>query len=559
MNPIEQYRSGTGPIPGSYLQWRLRGAGLENLSLERTTMPSVGDDELLVRHDACGICFSDVKIVNLGPDHPRLAGRDMARNPVVMGHEVALTVMNVGAGLTAEYEVGQRFIVQADVYYGGANLAYGYVLDGGMSQYNVIGKEVLRGDEGAYLLPLAESTGYVEAALVEPWACVVAAYKYAYRSEPLTGGSLLAIGCGMAVDRRQLEDYARSASGSPAFVRVLVSEDGRPLEEVLRLGAGGRRFDDIVMIGSPSESDVAAAAAHLGKHGVLNLAVDRMPDGPVTLDIGRIHYDQQLFVGGRLAIGLRDAALNYASNVRSDLRGGGCAWMIGAGGPMGQMHVQRAIMSGSPPKRIVVTDTNAERISRLLERFQSAASDRGVELTAIDSSQMSRSDHDARLGAMGPFDDIVSMVPSPSLVSESLPFLADGGVYNIFAGVAKGVTAEIDLRSVLRKNQRIVGTSGSSIADLAATLSLVESRALSTDSSLGAIGGLSAFSDGLAAVKSGVLAGKVVIFPHIADLPLTPLEEMKTRLPSVYERLSGGGRFWSKDAEQELFGLFLGE
>ena len=178
---LEQYRAVTGPLPETIKRWHLHGAGLESLREATVALPAHGPDELLVRHDACGICFSDIKIINLGPQHPRLQGRDMDAHPVVMGHEVALTVAGVGENLAGQFEIGQRFIVQADVYYRGANPAYGYQLDGGMAQYGVVTKEVLQGDEGCYLLPLAESTGYVEAALVEPWACVVAAYEYPYR------------------------------------------------------------------------------------------------------------------------------------------------------------------------------------------------------------------------------------------------------------------------------------------------------------------------------------------------------------------------------------------
>ena len=113
-----------------------------------------------MRHDACGICFSDIKIINLGPGHPRLQGRDMQAEPVVMGHEVALTVVGM-SGTTSKVNlpIGQRFIIQADVYYKGANPAYGYQLDGGMAQYGVVTKEVLQGDEGCYLLPIEDGDG----------------------------------------------------------------------------------------------------------------------------------------------------------------------------------------------------------------------------------------------------------------------------------------------------------------------------------------------------------------------------------------------------------------
>ena len=46
-----------------------------------------------------------------------------------------------------------------------------------MSQYNLIGEEVLNGDEGCYLIPMAKETGYAQGALTEPWACVVASYS----------------------------------------------------------------------------------------------------------------------------------------------------------------------------------------------------------------------------------------------------------------------------------------------------------------------------------------------------------------------------------------------
>ena len=47
-----------------------------------------------------------------------------------MGHEVSLTVVGVGANLRDRYRIGDRFIVQAEIYYKGVNWAYGYMLAG---------------------------------------------------------------------------------------------------------------------------------------------------------------------------------------------------------------------------------------------------------------------------------------------------------------------------------------------------------------------------------------------------------------------------------------------
>ena len=43
--------------------------------------------------------------------------------------------------------------------------SHGYVILGGLSEYSVIPKPIIDGDEGCYLLPIKEETGYVESAL----------------------------------------------------------------------------------------------------------------------------------------------------------------------------------------------------------------------------------------------------------------------------------------------------------------------------------------------------------------------------------------------------------
>ena len=73
---LTEYRLANAPLPERNRLWPLYGAGLENLGEGgrpiEVPMPSFGPDELLVRHDACGLCFSDIKVIRLGPDHPRI-------------------------------------------------------------------------------------------------------------------------------------------------------------------------------------------------------------------------------------------------------------------------------------------------------------------------------------------------------------------------------------------------------------------------------------------------------------------------------------------------------
>src|SRR5512135_1993556 len=194
---LADYRQAGTPPPGRNRLWPLYGAGFENLGREgqpiEVSLPAYGPDELLVRHDACGLCFSDIKVINLGDKHPRIF-RDIRQDPVVLGHEVTLTVVGVGQNLRSQYRVGDRFIIQADIYVQGVNLAYGYMIQGGLSQYAVIGQRILNGDDGNYLIPVQPSTGYAESALTEPWACVIAAYQLKYRTALKPDGTAWIIG-----------------------------------------------------------------------------------------------------------------------------------------------------------------------------------------------------------------------------------------------------------------------------------------------------------------------------------------------------------------------------
>ena len=191
---LEQYRAADAPLPEQNRIWPLFGAGFENLGLDGQAMdtpfPTPGPEELLVRHDAVGICFSDIKVIRAGENHPRIH-RKMKDQPVVLGHEVALTVIEAGEKLRDQYKVGDRFIVQADIYINGKTSAYGYELQGGFSRYAVVDWRVLNGDHGNYLIPILPSDGYAEVALCEPWACVEASYAVVYRTQWRPGGKSL--------------------------------------------------------------------------------------------------------------------------------------------------------------------------------------------------------------------------------------------------------------------------------------------------------------------------------------------------------------------------------
>ena len=542
----------TDQIPQRMLRWHLYGEGLENLRVEEVDVPGFGPDELLVRQDACGLCFSDTKVIGLGANHPRMSGRNLSKDPVTLGHEVSCTVVGVGENLKDRFREGDRFIIQADVFYKGVSMAYGYAIKGGLAEYSVIPESMINGDEGCYLLPIEPESGAVETALVEPWACVVAAYVQAHRNIPKSGGSLLVLPgseSALTAFESEISELMESAKPAASTVPALESIADTDWQQINRqIGVPG--YDDIVVIGDVPPESVERAASALLDHGIMAFVGGQRFPRKLSLDIGRIHYNWHHYLGTPTDR-ISDA---YHEERTAQLRAAGIAWFIGAGGPMGQMHVQLAIQLPNPPKLILATDVDSARLQSVSDRFGSAARERGVDLITLNPQTMTPEDFDIRLREISDnrgFDDIVSLVPVAALIEHAADFLANGGWFNIFAGVARGTMAGIDVNAIIHRGVRFIGSSGSSIADMKQTLDKVESGELSTNMSLAAIGGMKAASDGIAAVKEGRFPGKTLIFPRIPDMPLIPLPELKSRYPTVFARLKDG-KFWTNEAEAEL-------
>ena len=568
---LQRYKRGEGPLPKSMLAWPLYGAGFENLGRNHQPvempMPRHGPDELLVRHDACGLCFSDIKIIRLGGDHPRLFGRDLAREPIVQGHEVALTVVGVGENLRDRFQVGDRFVVQADIYYRGKNLAYGYVFAGGLAQYAVVGKEILEGDEGCYLIPVDEEAGYAEIALTEPWACVEAAYSVQHRTGVKEGGLVWIVGAGGGDYRLDRPFHPRKVIAShlpPGLSRTLRElAEAEGFEVVEAEGQSVKDFDDIIVLGPEDPRVLEVAQDRLAKGGILNI-IPSASSGhraseplrrKVAVDIGRIHYDGLGFVGSPGP----EILASYGRNTRAELKPGGLAWFLGAGGPMGHMHVQRAIEMPDGPRKIVATNLRSGRIAELAakasaEAFGAQARERDVVLVCLTQEAMGLEAYRERLWEETEgrgFDDIVVLAPSVEAMEMAVEYLAPGGVMNIFAGLPRGTKAELDLSLVYTRDVRFVGTSGSRIRHLQRVLEKARAGVLNPNRSVAAISGIHGAWEGLKAVREGRFSGKIVVYPQIEDLGLTPLSELKEKLPAVYAKL-GPGEMWTREAEEEL-------
>lgn len=573
---LELYRSATHKLPERMLAWQLHSAGMENFGRdgkpEEVSLPKHADDELLARVDAVGVCFSDVKIISLGGKHPRLYGRDLSKEPIIPGHEVSLTIVSVGEKLRDRFKVGERYIVQADIYYKGVGLAYGYMLPGGYEQYCIIGKEILYGDDGCYLIPVKDDCGYAEAALAEPWACVEASYSIEFRKLMKPSGVCWFIG----VDGARFDEYELSrgierdehpkkvvATGLHGTIRLLIKERCKALgipfietakfeeinfDELIQTETGGEGFDDIIVLGN-SAKVISKAFECLARKGMLNIVADEPADEPAVIDVGRIHYDGVLIVGTKS----RDISDGYVTGRRkSEPKGGGAMYIIGVGGPMGQMHLLRAIDSKEPPRLIVATDVDDSRLEYCRERYMERAKRASIELLLLNPKKLGEQFDEELRKAVGEdgFDDIILLAPFPKLIEDVQRWLGDNGFMNLFAGLPKGTNVRIDVSGVYMHGHRYVGSSGSSIADLVIALSKTESGEIRPNLSVAAIGGIRAVWQAVKAAEEGRFPGKIVIFPHI-DIDLIPISRLSEHIPEVASKLSPDGS-WTKEAEDEL-------
>lgn len=564
------------PLPRRILAWRLKGAGLEHLGTaggpDEVPFPPYGEDDVIGRVDAVGICYSDAKLVRAGGAHARLRGRDLAAAPVTPGHEVTLTVVGVGERRRRQVRLGARYVLQPDVYYQGRTLAVGYQLPGALAQYVVLGREVLDGDEGCYLVALPAQVGAVEGALIEPWSCVAAAYQIAARTHLRGGGTLRLYGfagqpaldlAGVrfgAVPERLGVPPPAAAPGAAPPRQIVAAGLTRANRNAVERWAGAlgtalvwhdsappQGADDVIIAGAPPAGGwMERLFAVLPRHAVVSLQLAAPPARAALLacDVGRIHYQGIRLVGrcdGKVAAA-------YAGAARRDLAPGGRAWFVGGAGPMGQMHVLRALARAQPPATVVVTDRLPERLQALGERAAALGLPAPVLLPvpAGDSAAV-----DAELRRLAPhgFDDVVLLAPSAAAAEHAARFLGAGGYLNAFAGVAEGSIAGLPLHSIAAGGVRVAGTTGSPLAATLQTLASVAEGTLRPGIVLGALADLEHGRAAVEAVAAGRISGKVVVLPFARGFGLQTLEALAAG-DAAWRRAFARGRYWSRAAER---------
>lgn len=265
--------------------------------------PTIGAGEILVRLHACGVCATDVKTFMRG--HPHISPG------AVLGHEMTGVIAE---SQVAGWQVGERVVVAPYVpcekclycargqYTLCENLFEVYAEPGGFSQYLRVPSRIVQ--KG--LLRLPPEIDFAVGSLVEPIAC---SYHGLEALDLKQGESFLIIGDGpmglmQAILAREFGATPVILAGmTPArlkvgaqFVDRIIDVSKTNLRDEIKALTNGAGIDKVmVSVGQPQVAEDAFALVRRG--GVINLFAGLPGNSRLSIDPGRIHYDQIALVG----------------------------------------------------------------------------------------------------------------------------------------------------------------------------------------------------------------------------------------------------------------------
>ncbi|SNS14025.1 Threonine dehydrogenase [Anaerovirgula multivorans] len=277
--------------------------GANDLRLEEFELPKIKNDEILVEVITDSICMSTYKAAILGENHKRVP-KDVSENPIIIGHEFAGVIVEVGEKWQHQFKAGDKFAIQPALNYKGSmdSPGYSYKYFGGNCTYTIIPQEVM---ELGCLLPY-EGEAFYDASLAEPMSCVIGAFHATYHTVPgrydhameIVEGGKMAILAGCGPMGLGAIDYIIHRDKKPSLIVVADIDEDRiawarslfTIEEAKKNGVelifvntknldnasehlkgftNGTGYDD-VFVYAPVKGLIEDADKILGKDGCLN-------------------------------------------------------------------------------------------------------------------------------------------------------------------------------------------------------------------------------------------------------------------------------------------------
>jgi len=290
----------------------MKAAVLEDvneIACREVESPACAEDTILVRVDACAVCGTDVKAFR--------HGHRMIRPPVVLGHELAGTIVEVGSAVKGYYD-SERVTVAPAVPCGSCVycrsghstvceniLDIGSSWDGGFAEYMLVPPAAVRYGS---VNKIPGGVGAAAAALTEPLACCLNAQEM-LRVGP--GDGVLIVGAGpigclnamlaralgaagvwmadVSAERLELAQVA----GADAYFN---SAEADLVEEVHKVTDD--RGADVVIVACGSGPAQEQSLELVAPRGRLNFFGGLPKESPpISFDSNRLHYLELALVG----------------------------------------------------------------------------------------------------------------------------------------------------------------------------------------------------------------------------------------------------------------------
>ncbi|MEM0014700.1 MAG: alcohol dehydrogenase catalytic domain-containing protein [Zestosphaera sp.] len=219
---------------------------------EEVPTPKLADDSVLVNVKVAGICGSDLEVYR---------GRRNVRTPIIMGHEAAGVVAEVGRNVKG-FSVGDRVVIEPNVYCGNCyycrkgrmdicenKIVYGITRDGVFAEYVDVPSKF------AWKIP--DGVPYEVAVLADPLGVVLRALRH---TSLLPSDNVLVVGGGPIGALTALTLQYMS-------VNVVVTEVVQPRIELLK-DIGVRKVVDV------SKSDADDAVKHYFEGSKADYVID---------------------------------------------------------------------------------------------------------------------------------------------------------------------------------------------------------------------------------------------------------------------------------------------
>ena len=310
--------------------------GKKDLRMEEFELPQLRDNEILAKVVSDSLCMSSYKASSQGTDHKRIPD-DVAENPIIIGHEFAGELVEVGSKWAHKFKAGDKFSIQPALYYEDGPVGilsapgYSYKFIGGDATYVIIPNEVMARD----CLLAYQGEGYYPASLAEPLSCVIGAMHANYHTTPgsykhsmeIVDGGKMAILAGVGpmglaainyvlrredrkpsllvvtdVDQTRLDraasiytvEFAASRGIDLKYINTGKMEN--PAEE-LKMISGDSGYDDVFVF-APVKPVVEQGDAILAFDGCLNFfAGPSDPNFSAMFNFYNVHYSYTHIVG----------------------------------------------------------------------------------------------------------------------------------------------------------------------------------------------------------------------------------------------------------------------